>query len=323
MKILMFGRGVINAQYGWAFEKAGHEVEFYVRPGRAAQYGPSIDVDLLDGRKHRKGVQVKEKWPILLREEIGQQHNYDLIVVSLHHFQLEEAITLIKPVVGNATVLMFSNVWDDLDRTAASLPKNQVVWGFPGAGGGFGDSRSLNAGFMKTVYLETPITAASADRHESVAQLFRKAGFSLSLASNMRDWYWLHFIMNTGLAAMALKMGSYRDMFQSSAALGHAISIMGEMMPLIKAKGGSVGFGTKLLFLLPSGLTGFALKNILKDSLPLTIMERNINYSNASQDKATALFPLDALKEAGRLGVALPLLEKLKHHFTAESNHPV
>jgi len=40
MKILMFGRGVISVIYGWALEKAGHTVEFYVRPGRAAQYGP-------------------------------------------------------------------------------------------------------------------------------------------------------------------------------------------------------------------------------------------------------------------------------------------
>ena len=31
MKILMFGRGVISTQYGWAFEKAGHTVEFYRR----------------------------------------------------------------------------------------------------------------------------------------------------------------------------------------------------------------------------------------------------------------------------------------------------
>jgi 2-dehydropantoate 2-reductase len=39
MKILIFGRGVIGTLYGWALEKAGHSVEFYVRPGRAAEYG--------------------------------------------------------------------------------------------------------------------------------------------------------------------------------------------------------------------------------------------------------------------------------------------
>ena len=48
MKILMFGRGVIAVAYGWALERAGHEVEFFVRPGRAAEYGLAIDLELLD-----------------------------------------------------------------------------------------------------------------------------------------------------------------------------------------------------------------------------------------------------------------------------------
>jgi ketopantoate reductase len=38
MKILMFGQGVISVLYGWALEKAGHTVEFYVRPDRPVQY---------------------------------------------------------------------------------------------------------------------------------------------------------------------------------------------------------------------------------------------------------------------------------------------
>ena len=56
MKILMFGRGVIAVAYGWALERAGHEVEFYVRPGRAAEYGAAIDLELLDARRRLRGA---------------------------------------------------------------------------------------------------------------------------------------------------------------------------------------------------------------------------------------------------------------------------
>ena len=35
MRILMFGRGVIATIYGRVLHAAGHDVEFYVRPGRA------------------------------------------------------------------------------------------------------------------------------------------------------------------------------------------------------------------------------------------------------------------------------------------------
>ena len=69
MKILMFGRGVISAQYGWAFEKAGHTVEFYVRPGRLATVGNTLALHLLDARTKTKGVLVDERWKVQLREQ--------------------------------------------------------------------------------------------------------------------------------------------------------------------------------------------------------------------------------------------------------------
>ncbi len=70
MKILIFGRGVVSTQYAWAFEKAGHTVEFYVRPGRKAEYGATVALNLLDARKKIWGVEVKENWPI--KFDIGQ-----------------------------------------------------------------------------------------------------------------------------------------------------------------------------------------------------------------------------------------------------------
>ena len=44
MKILMFGRGVISTLYGWALDKAGNDVDFYVRPGRAVDFGQSVEI---------------------------------------------------------------------------------------------------------------------------------------------------------------------------------------------------------------------------------------------------------------------------------------
>lgn len=58
MKILMFGRGVIATQYGWVLEQTGNTVEFYVRPGRIAQYGPTVSIDILDGRVNRLGLRT-------------------------------------------------------------------------------------------------------------------------------------------------------------------------------------------------------------------------------------------------------------------------
>lgn len=81
MKILFFGRGVIATQYAWALEKSGNQVEFYVRPGRIADYGKTVKLDILDGRKNSKGTPVRENWEITMREELQPNHDYDLIIV--------------------------------------------------------------------------------------------------------------------------------------------------------------------------------------------------------------------------------------------------
>jgi len=60
VKILLFGRGVITILYGWTFEKAGHNVTFYVRPGRSAEYGSHVHLDVLDARRGTQGKRSAE-----------------------------------------------------------------------------------------------------------------------------------------------------------------------------------------------------------------------------------------------------------------------
>src|ERR1051325_3491278 len=93
VKILMFGRGVIATVYGWALEQAGHVIEFYVRPGRASAYGEAVDLDL--------------------------------IVLSVPHHRLAEAAAFLAPRVGNATVLVFGNIWAEPLAAIGALPVDQ------------------------------------------------------------------------------------------------------------------------------------------------------------------------------------------------------
>src|SRR5439155_19938008 len=87
MKILIIGRGLIATLYAWACEKAGHKVTSYVRPGRAAQYGPFVNLEIRDSRINSKTF-IHEKWPITMREDLNADHDYDLIIVSVNHNQL-------------------------------------------------------------------------------------------------------------------------------------------------------------------------------------------------------------------------------------------
>lgn len=67
MRILFFGRGEISTQYAWAFEQAGHTVEFYVRKGRKETFGSSIELEMWDARREK--TLIKESWNVKLHEE--------------------------------------------------------------------------------------------------------------------------------------------------------------------------------------------------------------------------------------------------------------
>ena len=134
MKILMFGRGVIATVYGWTLQQAGHDVEFYVRPGRAAAYGDAVELDLFDTRRRMWGQRVVEKWPVRFREALEPDHDFDLIVLSVPHHRLPEAAALLAPRVGQATVLVFGNLWTEPLTAIGALPLDRIAWGFPQAG---------------------------------------------------------------------------------------------------------------------------------------------------------------------------------------------
>jgi 2-dehydropantoate 2-reductase len=104
VKILMFGRGVIASTYGWALATAGHEVEFYVRHGRAKEYGEAITLDLLDARQRFQGQRISGEWSVQYRETLERDHDFDLIVLSVQHYRVSEAVQFLASRLLHATV---------------------------------------------------------------------------------------------------------------------------------------------------------------------------------------------------------------------------
>jgi len=211
MKILVFGRGVIGAQYGWALEKAGHQVDFYVRPGRAATYGTFINMKVFDMRKSFNGVQLNEIWPVRFLEELDVDHDYDLILLSVQHYRFSEAAAFLSSRVGKASILIFNNFWADPELAAAPLPREQLVWGFPGAGGGFSAGHTLQGGFFGQVQFGSFNPTLTA-REKAVRDLMRGAGFKVVEQPDFRGWLWTHFALNAGIHAQALQAGSMARM---------------------------------------------------------------------------------------------------------------
>ncbi|MCD1286105.1 MULTISPECIES: 2-dehydropantoate 2-reductase N-terminal domain-containing protein [unclassified Brevibacterium] len=314
MKILMFGRGVIGTQYAWALETAGHEIDFYVRPGRAADYGPHVDLEIRDGRRRRGDREVRRRWPITMREELTADHDYDLIILSVNHDQMATAVEFLAPRIGKATVLVFNNIWIEPTQAVAGIPEDQIVWGFPGAGGGFFDS-TLRGGMVKTVFLGLLDREKPSERDRAVHELFTTAGFSVSEVADFRSWLWFHFILDAAIMIGILRSGGFREFVGSPSAVKESMLHVREMIPVLEAKGGTPRLGAKAVSLIPAGLLGFGLRRLLGGDGGFGYLMDQAMGSGHGNYEMTSIYPRDVLAEARLLGVPVPRLTALEPVF--------
>lgn len=319
MKVLMFGRGAIATVYGWALEGAGHDVEFYVRPGRAAEYGDTIDLDLLDARRRVLGQRVVEQWHVRCREDLDPRHDFDLIIVSVSHQQLAEALAFLAPRVGKAIILIFGNVWVEPLELVRDLPADQVAWGFPGSGGGFSDDGVLNAALLPNVMFGTfglPPTA----REQTVREAFRSAGFKPRERTDFRGWLWIHFVSDAGLHSQGVRRGSLSKLVGSRTDLREGLLAGRELLPLLEARGIDLRSNRVevLLFRAPTWLTAPALAwatthiRLARVSLAA--------HSNPEAEEPRAICR-DALAEARRWNVVVPRLTTAEPYFADGPPH--
>ncbi|MER7168884.1 2-dehydropantoate 2-reductase N-terminal domain-containing protein [Micromonospora sp. NPDC000207] len=313
MKILMFGRGVVGAMYGWALERAGHHVEFYVRPGRAAEYGETIDIDLLDARRRPWGRRVTESLPVRYRESLEPDHDFDLIVLSVQHYSFPEAAAFLGPRVGAATVLVFNNLLVEPSTATQHLPADQVAWGFPGAGGGFGDDGVLRGALLPVVFFGT-LDRPQTERDRAVRRVFRQAGFRIRENSDFRGWLSIHFVQNAGLHTQTLRLGSLSAW--TTGATREAILATRELLPLVEARGVDLRrHRSELLpFTAPVWLGAPVLALLLRHFPPMRV----VMEAHANPEETRALCR-DTLEEARRTGVEVPRLEAAERYFTRRS----
>ncbi|MCB9760750.1 MAG: ketopantoate reductase [Alphaproteobacteria bacterium] len=310
MKVLVFGRGVIGSIYGWVLQDAGHTVHFYVRPGRAAVCGDAFELRLLDARARLTGTEVAARCPTVLREDLPANHDYDLILVSVQHHRFEEAVRFLATRVADATVLVFNNLWTEPEDAVRALPRAQLAWGFPSAGGGFDADGVLRAALFRPVLFGSFNPALTA-REAAVRALFKQSGLRVVEQPDFKGWLWIHFATNAGLQAEFLRA---EGRLLTRSALTHAVATVRQMLGVVAARGVDLSRhrGSTLLFRLPPSVGSASLALAQRLLKPLRVVLEA--HANPDELRFTCR---DALAEARRLGVSVPRLEAAEPLFVS------
>lgn len=303
MKVLVYGTGVIGTIYGDVLSQAGHDVSHYVRTGRPAGRGSALDLNLLDGRT-AEPHELHVRYPARIVDGFGPADGYELILVSLKHYDVPAVLYQLAVDAGKADILFFNNWWDDLAAIDAVLA-GRYLWGFPVAGGGWIDG-VLDAALLDTVHLGE-IDGQDTPRLGRVRGLFESAGLNVEIEPDMLGWLWVHFATEAGLISSAIAAGSIDALLDDTARLENAILAGREALEVCRARGVAVErIPDATTFFAPADAVAVGIRDFYATNLPARrILERHTGVEELKRIYA------DVVATGARLGVPMPRLTEL------------
>lgn len=238
MKILVIGLGTIGSIYGYVFQKAGHEVEHYLRKDSPKAAVKQLQVDLLDGRADKDGIQSCDVYQV----KHCSSKTYDFIFVSVPSGGLTSVIDSLAADGISGTLILACGIWEDRAYVDKLVKEYSYILGYPVAGGNIRDNR-LTCCLFDHFMLERKEKAAISN-YEKLARLFADCQIQLEQPYDMLEWIWLHMGINAGVISVMGKSGDVKDtaaaakqLMDSRQYLKEAVNTIRETSQIVASRG--------------------------------------------------------------------------------------
>ncbi|WP_270280479.1 ketopantoate reductase family protein [Streptococcus mutans] len=228
MKILVIGLGTIGSIYGYVFQKAGHEVEHYLRKDSPKVAVKQLQVDLLDGRAEKDGIQSCDVYQV----KHCSSKTYDFIFVSVPSGGLTSVIDSLAADGISGTLILACGIWEDRAYVDKLVKGYSYILGYPVAGGNIRDN-SLTCCLFDHFMLERKEKAAISN-YEKLAKLFADCQIQLEQPYDMLEWIWLHMGINAGVISVMGKSGDVKDTAAAAEQLMDSIQYLKEAVKTIR-----------------------------------------------------------------------------------------
>jgi 2-dehydropantoate 2-reductase len=311
MKILIVGAGVIGTIYGYILAQSGNEVIHYVRPGKKKSLENGIHMQLLDGRTKppKQGVVLYQAKVV---EDFSPSDRFDLVIVSVRHYQLGSVLPVLKDKVGDADVLIFNGNWDGFQCLENYFPRSKFMLGFPVAGGGYKDG-ILDSALLDEIRLGE-LDGQRTPKLERVKKMFEEANLKVDMQPDMVHWLWVHFAINCGIIGAAFKAGGASELLDSIPNLRKGILAGREALAVCQARGIDVKyFDDAKSFYMPAWLGAAVVWFMMKTNIPA----RKIMETHTAVDELQKMYH-DLLNSGQELKVPMPHYLSLKEYV----DHP-
>lgn len=225
-RVHVVGLGAVGASYASRFIEVGDDVRVVVDPGRADRYraaptivnGRAYDFDLLD-------------------DDVPA----DLVIVAVKHPQLGEAIELLRPGVGEGTVVLsLLNGIGSEDELRAALPGASVPYAITVGIDAVRTGRTVRYSSLGRIMFgeatnTEPLTAAV----RRTAELLDAASIPNLVPADMLHELWWKFLINTGANQVSAVIKAPYRVLQDAAGLPRQVMIAAqrEVIAVANARG--------------------------------------------------------------------------------------
>lgn len=306
MRICILGLGVIGTTYGYAFQKAGHQVEHLVREKKQEYLPSELDVTILDGRYNSHGEEKRDKYTAYPAKP---STSYDFIFLSVRSGKLKDALAALSRNNIRGTVVLFCNFWNDRQEIEKIMEGYKFIIGFPTAGGHMADGK-LNCVLFDHIMLESE-EKASIPNYRDLAELLASADIKTEIPSDMVEWIWIHMAINAGVTSTAAREGKMDNpkqlalnLMQDSHELSIAVKSIRETITVVQARGVNMRKyrGELLPYKIPPVIAGIIMKRMFANN---ELTRRIMTLHNDEKD---IMYGCNSVYDSGKsMNLNLPL----------------
>ncbi len=310
MKVLIVGAGVIGTIYGWALTNAGHSVVHLVRPGRRSKLENGISMDVMDRRKGYKKWFVGT-YAIRTVDALNATDAYEIVIVPVRHYALEEVLKQIAPLTPNADYVLLTQNWNGVAGISQHLPSSRFVFGDAKAGGSFQGDKLISTLYQIEL---GGVDAGAADCLRKAAQLFRSANINTNVEENILRYLWVEYALNTGSLAAIARAGSAIALAGNRLLWNASMVAVKECLAVVAARGVELkDYPLAKLMLTESRLQQVLVRLAFRLIFQLSEYVRRNTEHALADPRELHTFYYDLITTGRELGVAMPVMLEFKN----------
>jgi 2-dehydropantoate 2-reductase len=221
---------------------------------------------------------------IKIVDSLKEEDAYDLIIVIMRKNNVKHILPILSNNKSSANILFMGNNTLGFDDYLKDLPKEKILFGFPGAGGSrlnhvvhYIDTEKPGGKRMAITLGE--IDGQTKERTKQIQQMFESADIPVKLVDDIDSWLRYHVAFINPIAGALLKSGDNYKLAQDNQTIRTYLRAVKEGGKVLKSLGykKSYNLKMKLFYWFPESILINILKQVFNSKFAEVAMMMHVN----------------------------------------------